>query len=311
MMLFVLNAVAPVFGLILLGYVAGRSRWLGEAAVAALNGFVVRLALPALMFRVVAEAEWARLWQPGFVAALVIGMVVTFLASVIVARHRRPDLAQTSIEGLAASYANTAFLGIPLCQAAFGDVGLAAGVLASVLTVSILFAASILLIEYDLHRDRPLGGTVKGVMRSMIRNPLISAPAAGGLWALTGLALPVPLHAFTAMLGSAATPCALVTIGLFLAFAPQGGAYRPAIIIVSLKLVLQPLVVAAMVLLLRVPAPWGGAAILLAALPTGTGPFMAAQLYGRDVGLASRVILISTLLSVITVSLLIGVIGQG
>ena len=43
----------------------------------------------------------------------------------------------------------------------------------------------------------------------------------------------------------------------------------------------------------------GGA--LLNALPTGTGPFMLAEFYGRDVGRASRVMFVTTILSLVSV----------
>ena len=61
-----------------------------------------------------------------------------------------------------------------------------------------------------------------------------------------------------------------------------------------------------LVLLLLLPLPplWAPAAILLAALPTGTGPFMVAQLYRRDVALAARVILLTTIAGLASVSLL-------
>ncbi len=42
---------------------------------------------------------------------------------------------------------------------------------------------------------------------------------------------------------------------------------------------------------------------LIAALPTGTGSFMLAEFYQREATTTSRVILISTLLSVLTLSL--------
>jgi predicted permease len=43
-------------------------------------------------------------------------------------------------------------------------------------------------------------------------------------------------------------------------------------------------------------------ATLLAALPTGTGPFMLAEFYNREAAVTSRVILISTVFSILTVS---------
>ena len=71
-----------------------------------------------------------------------------------------------------------------------------------------------------------------------------------------------------------------------------------------MKLVVQPLLTLAMLALVPLARPWGAAALLLAALPTGTGPFMVAQLYRQDVTLTARTILISTLLSVLSVTAL-------
>jgi predicted permease len=44
-------------------------------------------------------------------------------------------------------------------------------------------------------------------------------------------------------------------------------------------------------------------------LPTGTGPFMLAEFYGREAGVTARVILISTVLSIVTVSAYLTMIG--
>jgi predicted permease len=50
---------------------------------------------------------------------------------------------------------------------------------------------------------------------------------------------------------------------------------------------------------------WAATAVLLAALPVGTGPFMLAQLYGREPAVTSRAILLSTILSLASVSVLV------
>ena len=77
--------------------------------------------------------------------------------------------------------------------------------------------------------------------------------------------------------------------------------------LVLLKLLLQPGLTA--VLAFRVftmPPLWADAAVLLAALPTGTGPFMLAKLYDRQAAVTSRTILISTAISVVTITVLVG-----
>lgn len=44
-------------------------------------------------------------------------------------------------------------------------------------------------------------------------------------------------------------------------------------------------------------------AVLLAALPTGTGPFMLAEFYRREAGVTSKAIIGSTVFSVITITI--------
>lgn len=46
-------------------------------------------------------------------------------------------------------------------------------------------------------------------------------------------------------------------------------------------------------------------AVMLAALPTGTGPYMLAEFYRREAHITSRTILLSTLGSLVTLSFLL------
>ena len=96
-----------------------------------------------------------------------------------------------------------------------------------------------------------------------------------------------------------------MALGLFLAETRDAAAGRmgTTAMLVGLKLVVHPL---AAWLLARfafdLPPPLVHAAVLLAALPTGTGPFMLAEFYRREADVTARVVLVSTILSVGTVS---------
>ncbi len=70
-----------------------------------------------------------------------------------------------------------------------------------------------------------------------------------------------------------------------------------------LKLVVQPALTWVMAVpVLGLPGHMAHLAVLLAALPTGTGPFMLAEFYNRENVLTGRMILITTILSVGTLS---------
>ncbi len=121
------------------------------------------------------------------------------------------------MDAIAASYANTAFIGFPLILALFGHAGVVPTTIATLLVVLVMFSIAVALIEVGLQTERRPHKAGLKVLRSMARSPLIVAPVAGAMVTLAGLRLPVPPIPSLNLLGAAATPCALVCLGLFLA----------------------------------------------------------------------------------------------
>jgi predicted permease len=306
-MLSTLQILAPIFALILAGFVIRRRGILGPSACVELNRFVVWLALPALMFKLMAHASWEQLYQPAFMAAFGLACAAVFILTLVWRLRAGRHLADASVDAIAASYANTAYIGFPLLLAVFGPAGLAPATVATLMVVSVLFAIAAVLIEVGLQTERRPHKMGLKVLHGMARNPLIVAPAAGALAALADLQLPAAADSFLNLLGAAATPCALVCLGLFLAEKrPAAHTPRASLILTAGKLVLQPALtwwLAARVF--AMPAPLTEMAVLLAALPTGTGPFMLAEFYRREAVITARTILLSTVGSLVSLTLLL------
>ena len=307
----VLNAALPVFALIFTGHLCGRLGVFSRAATDGLNRFAVYLALPALMFQAMSKITPEQIGQTGFSLAFGGGIAASFALGFVLGRWRGRGTAQASIEGLNAGYSNVGFMGIPLCLLVFGPDSLPAAVISTLFTACVLFLFAILLIEIDLNGDAGLGRAAWKATRSLLRNPLLLGPLAGLALGLTGLSVPAPVDRFAGLLGGAASPCALVCIGLFLAQEGTVGRDAPAVgALVGLKLLVQPAVTALLALyVFEMPALWSRPAVLLSALPIGSGPFIIAKLYGLEAGVTSGAILVSHLVSVATVSLLVAWLG--
>jgi malonate transporter and related proteins len=304
-MLSTLTTVLPIFALIFAGWLVRRLGVLGPHATTELNRFVVYLALPALLFDVIAHAQWTDVWQPGFIAAFAIGVALVFALTIAVRLHRPRHLADAAIDGLNAGYGNTGFVGFPLALVALGREALAPTLIATIITVCILFAIAIVLIETGLQTEKRRRHLFIKVGGSLLRNPLLVAPVLGAIFPLAGLSVPVPAESFLKLLGGAASPCALVALGLFLAAKRETTEQDigSAALLVSFKLVLQPAVTWIMATAVFGLSPLlTHVAVLLAALPTGTGPFMLAEFYQREADITSNVILVSTAASVLTLS---------
>jgi hypothetical protein len=312
-MLSILSIVAPIFALMASGYAARKIGVMGQPAVAELNRFVVYLALPALLFDVMAHASWNDLAQPGFIGAFGLACGLVFYATVGCSLLAGRSLASASIEGLLGAYANTAYIGFPVLLMVYGRDSLVPVTIASIITVCILFASAIVLIEIGSQSERrPLRLALK-VAKSLSRNPLLIAPVLGVAYGATGLGVPAAADTFLKLLGGAASPLALVVLGLFLADPKPvaAGDTRAALALAAVKLLVQPTLTWGLAIALSVPPRLAAMAVLLAALPTGTGPFMLAEYYRLPAVVTSAVILISTLGALITLPLLMLATGTG
>src|SRR5258708_16474015 len=147
----ILNVAFPIFGVILAGYLAGRFRILGGEATAALNAFVSTFALPVLFFGTLARAPVGAVFDPGLVAGFGIVVVATFLVGMASTRLvARRGLAAMSLQGIAASWGNVGYMGVPLCLAAFGEAGLPPPMLTIIITAITSMIAGVMLIELEV-----------------------------------------------------------------------------------------------------------------------------------------------------------------
>jgi len=298
-------SILPVFTLILAGYGAGKSGIIPPAANKELNRFIIWLALPALMFSIVAKTDWNSFWDRDFIIVIMSASVIIYVIGMVLGRLRGLPVADMAIDGLNASYSNAAYIGLPLFLIALGPKSSPYVIVAATLMLLSLYALSIISIELGHNRSEGFGHAIGKAAIALIRNPVMIGPLAGLFWWMSGRTLPTPIDQFTHMLGVAASPTALVAIGLFLAESPLQSALtsRPIWALTVTKLVLHPLISALIAgPLLGMSGFTVTMAVAIAALPTGTGPFMVAGFYARDGKVTSGTIFLSTIISVMTIT---------
>ncbi|MCH4150598.1 MAG: AEC family transporter [Sphingobium sp.] len=312
-MLSTLATIAPVFLMIAAGYFARKLDIMPEGSGALLTRVVTWIALPALMFHIIATTDWSALWNTRFVIANLASAVIIFMAGMGIGRLRGLPIADIAVDGLNASYSNVAYVGLPLFLLALGPTSTPYVIIAATVMLMLLFTAAVVAIELGHHRDQGIGHALGKALTGVVKNPVLASSAIGFAWWLTGWTLPDVPERFTQLLGAASSPTALVAIGLFMAERPLGEAMsnRFVLMLTCAKLILHPLITAVIAYgilgLSGLPAIM---AVVIAALPTGTGPFMVAGFYARDGKVTSGTILATTLLSVITLSVLLAVLPR-
>lgn len=298
--------ILPIFIIILFGYLCRTSGKLGITAASEINKAVVWIFLPALLFKICATSHISELWQPQFFISYTLGCIIIFALIMFWRMWQKHDLTTASIDGLSASYANVGYIGIPFCVLLFGEKGLKPAMIATLDVVVILFAISVVIIEISQQAKANVFSSIKNVMLALLKNPIIIAPVLGFLYAWSGLGIAKPFMHLLEMLAFATSPCALLSLGLFLAEKKPAIMNRSFIPLVVAKLILQPLLTAFFVFyIFDLPKMWAQSAVILSALPTGTGPYMLAELYRTEAKTISETILWSTIFSVFTLSILL------
>ncbi|PPA00414.1 transporter, partial [Pseudomonas sp. MWU12-2312b] len=190
----VLSVLLPIFALILVGFICRRTNRLGPNAASEINRMVVWLCLPALLFKATATATWEQIWHPGFVLAFTLGTLAMFVLTLLLRWRKSGHFADASIDALSASYANTGYIGIPLCVMVLGQNGLEPALIASLLVVCVLFGLALVCIEIGLQTERQVHRIIFKVLLALAKNPLVVSPLLGALWAWGGAPLPAPFE---------------------------------------------------------------------------------------------------------------------
>ena len=299
----ILLVTFPFFALIAAGYAAARGRVLPLEAIPGLNAFVLYFALPCMLFRFGASTPIAQLLDGS--VALVWGVCALILVGAVVWWTRSPRIGwnDASFGALVAAFPNTGFMGVPLLAALLGPT--AAGPVIITITFDMVVTSSlcIALSRLDGADEHGAAKAVRQAMRGMFVNPLPWSILLGALASAMQFTLYGPIDRTIAMLGDAASPAALFTIGAVLARSallnratPGQGLSRVGDVlpVVLVKLLVHPLLVyavgrGAIALGLPLGEPALVAIVLVAALSSASNVAMLAERFGADNGRIARI----------------------
>lgn len=304
----VFGAVLPVFGLVACGYLAGRFHIVTQASSQALNQFVYAFALPAMLFVAVYRGSLEEILSGAFLLAVIVATVGTALAGFLLSYFANgAGPAESTMRALNASFANTGYLGIPLVTVAYGERAALPAALATVATNFVSFALAIVCLELFVNPHR---GGVRRALKGVIMSPLIWPIFLAVLLVALQVKIPLPAERFATLLAAAAGPCALFAIGLFVSQLSIRAGAAASWQTTLLKLVLHPLLMAALVFwVLPVDALWAKIAVVCASLPLGATAFVLAQRYKLLEAETSAGAVVSTAASLLTVSLVMALLA--
>jgi len=303
----VLSVTLPIFILIGLGFAAMRLGATTAADIQALGTFVIRFALPALIFNSLAQRPFAEIANARYLAAYIVGSLAVFAVMFALTHALKPgDRARDAIQALGSSCSNTGFVGYPVALLFVGPRATVAVALTMVVENIIVMPLALALAESGRAAGKKTSAGPRRLVGKLARNPLIIAIVLGAATSFAGVPLPVPLARAVNMLAMASSAVALFVVGGMLVGLQVGGVTRDAARIVAGKLFLLPAAVfaAQLVLAPALDPDLRKSMLIFASSPTlSIFPLLGRQ-YGQERVCAATVVM-ATGLSFLTMSALL------
>jgi len=307
-MLAIALSVLPIFIMILFGWLIVRTGVLRVEVGDALSDFVFKIAMPFLLFRTIAEADFHgaspfRLWIAYFA-----GVAVTWtLGHLIATRLFHRDARVGVLAGVSAAFANNVFIGLPLVSGILGPEGMVPLSILLAVHLPLMMVIGTILMENAERKvsgreARSLISVLAQVGTNLAKNPLVIGLAAGLLLHVSTLTLPSMADSIVAQIAAMASPAALLSLGMALNKYGISGNTGLATYTSTLKLVVLPACVWAASHLLGLSHEWMLALVLTSSVPTGINAWLIANRFGVGHGLAASTITLTTAVGVLTVT---------
>ncbi len=296
----VLQKVSIIFALVLLGYVYSKLAKQKDSSV--ISKLVLNISVPASILSSITTADYNAIKDQLVILIIVstcISLVTLLLSFPFTRMLKMKSPTEKAVYRSALFFNNYGFMGWPICLLLFGSEGFLYAALYSIPLHLLVYTVTPALMS--------VAGDNKRIFdKSILINLPLFATVAGLVILIFGLSLPTDVTDFFEMVGVTQTPLSMIVIGMVLASANLKEilvGIKPYIYSIVRLLVLP--VAAYFVLrwiglsglLLSVP-------VTITAMPSGAMVAVLAQKHEADSLLASRLIVISTLLSIVTVPLI-------
>ncbi len=300
-----------LFALIGVGLVAKRSKIISNNMNQDLGNILIYISMPSLIFSSLADFTFSpQILQEG---AYLLGIALALYVIMIGVSYLLPRLLASpgkkrDLFQFALVFGNTGFLGFPVAYVAFGEQGIFYMAVCDIFFSIFVWTFGVMVLSRHAREDEPVDFAHSAKhMLLQIKNPNIIAIILGLI--VFTLQLPIPatmMHLFE-ILGSLTTPLSMMFIGSMLGDISPGAIFRDfSVILTSLqRLVLVPGIIGFAMLALGFQDMLLAIPVLYVAMPVAASTPILCLKYGTDEHLGARLVLVSTLISMITLPLVI------
>jgi predicted permease len=292
--------VLVLFLIVAVGFAADRLHVFTQKTAKASNDLLFYIITPAVIVQSFMSMEFSIETASAFGKAFLC-MTGTLVVGIILALpffNKSGD--NGAVYKYAVSYGNMGYMALPLCQALLGNEGVfycSAGVV----------AFNILCFTHGIWLMTKGEGKTKFDFKKLIFNPGVISVLVGLPFFIFDINVPQALNSAIGHISNLNTPVAMIFFGTYIANTDLKTMFKVKenYLVALLKLIALPLIMLAVLRLCGVTGVLLTACLISASVPSANNTVMFSAKYGNDTGVASKVVTLTSVLSVLTIPVMV------
>lgn len=293
-----LSVILPIVIIVGAGYLLARYTTVETHSLSRVTIYVLS---PSLVFTALVRTDLQAAGGYRLIGLILVHFVLLLVVGQLAGRLMRLPRAERAGMALAAVLYNAGNYGLPISLFAFGQEGFRLATVIYVLTAIVAQSLGVYLASAGRNATWQAVGDV-------FRLPLIYAAVLGLLFERTRWPVPDAIWRPLELMGQGAIPMLLIALGVQLGQARPAVLSRPLAVVAGLRLIVSPLLTAALIPWFGVTGLAGSVAILSTSMPTAVNAFLLAAQFDTAPTFVAGAVFLSTIASFLTVSLILALI---
>jgi malate permease and related proteins len=294
----VINQVIVLFLMMLVGVYATKRGFVNKEVEKGLSELLLNITLPFLIvstFNLEFDNSLLANAKSIAVYSIIIHIVLYVFSKVFF--FKMPKEKQPVLRFIT-TFSNVGFMGYPVLQSIFGDVGVFYGAI-----YNMVFNVFVWTLGVSLYSGKK---SFKSFIK-VLKNPAFIAVCTGLILFISPITLPVPIYKTLKLIGDTTTPISMIIVGAMLSSANLKEVLSDWTIYIGsfACLVITPIIIYFGMVILGVSNELIRVCVVIVSMPGAVmAPIIAAK-YGGNAEYASQCVFLSTILSVITIPIVI------
>lgn len=300
-----LQRVLVLFLLIVIGFISGKVGLISKKGQKDITNLVLYVTMPATIFTAMQmELNTERMQTAGTIALIVAaGYVLMFIIGLVSSKFSFLgfDDAQQGVYRTSLLLSNTSFMGYPIVASLLGEEALFYAVLGAGFIFEVVsWSVGIYLM------GRRGQGVVNFNWKKIVFSPGILSIVVGLIFFFGQWTVMAPFSNVIDTLAPATSPLAMIVVGLILSQSDIQAAFQNKVLYfqAAIKLLVVPLILLMILKMLNMTGAQLLIPVIMLSMPTASYVAMFASNYQNNAELASQIVFMTSLLSIITIPII-------